>query len=98
MKKISIVAALIVSGCTSSPQQNPEVPVVQACATYYAALNAAVQLANNGKLNQIQINGINNINSVIMPICTSKTPPIGTQLVNQIINAVAQISTLEGRP
>ncbi len=93
MKKLITILALALSACATT--QSTQVTYVQACATYGAAFDAALQLRIAGKLNQPQIDQVTLLDAQITPICTGALPADPDAATQQITAAVTTLTVLE---
>lgn len=94
---------LMLAGCATplagqpaaTPQQAVQVSYTQACATYLAGMQVAIDLRRAGKLNQSQIDQITMIDNQVAPICTGPLPTDPTQAAQQVTAAVTTLAILE---
>lgn len=100
---LGLGAALSLAGCATplagqpaaTPQQAVQVSYTQACATYLAGMQVAIDLRRVGKLNQSQIDQITIIDNQVAPICTGPLPTDPTQAAQQVTAAVTTLAILE---
>lgn len=86
---------LALSACATTTTQQAQMAYVQSCATYNAALGAAVTMRQAGKLNDVQIKQISLIESQVTPICTGSLPVNPQSATTQITAAVTSLAILE---
>lgn len=70
----------------------PEATITQSCATYGRSLSTLAAARYQGRLSADQITAIDNLNTIVIPVCTAPTPPANGQAVldgaNQALEAL----------
>lgn len=91
---LPIIALMMVFGGCATTTQGAQVQYVQACGAYASAFSIAVELHRQGKLNQAQINALNQIDAQITPICTGPLPTDPVALTQQVTAAVTTLTVM----
>ena len=93
---LSLMVALSTTGCATTQDQTVSpVAYVQACSTYGVALQTAVQLRQEGAVNQTQIDQITLIDSQVTPLCTGTMPTDSAAFTQKVAAAVTTLTILE---
>jgi hypothetical protein len=92
-------AAAVLAACQTmpgaTPAQSTQVTSTQACASWGAAFDVALQLRKAGKLNRAQIDQITLLDSQVTPICTGPMPTDPDTAAKQVTAAVTTLTILE---
>jgi hypothetical protein len=91
-------AAAVLAACQTMPghgAQSTQVTSTQACASWGAAFDVALQLRKAGKLNRAQIDQITLLDSQVTPICTGPMPTDPDTAAKQVTAAVTTLTILE---
>lgn len=88
MNRILLAAVLVVglAGCTTTTPPSPEAVVTESCLAYGHSLSVLAAARYQGRLTPAQIATVNQANSVVVPLCTTPTPPTGAATVIDSVN------------
>jgi hypothetical protein len=96
MKKLLIIAAILLAACSSTATtQSAQVKYVQACAAYNAAFTTALNMRIAGKLTPAQIQQVTLLDDQITPICTGSLPASPEAATAQITTAITTLTVME---
>lgn len=70
---------LAMAACVTPAPVTPQGAVLQSCSVYGRSLSTLAAARYQGKLNADQIASVDALNTVVIPVCTSTTPPADAQ-------------------
>lgn len=90
---LTVLAAIILlAGCATV--QSQQKGIITACNGYAHALATAAAFRAQGKLSASQIDTINQVRTVVNPICTAPKLPTTAQALVTVENSVTQLTNL----
>lgn len=90
MKRLSLVALLLLAGCSASQVQTNQKALITACNVYGVSLSTLADYKSLGKLSASTIDIVDQVDSVTGPLCDPSQPlPSDTATAINLVSASA---------